>query len=373
MQDYIVPDPKDAAFFGHPRGLGWLAATELWERFSYYGMQGLLVLYLVHRLLLPGHVEHIWGFAPFRSAVESLYGPLSAEGLGSAIFGLYAGFVWMTPILGGLLADRLTGRTPTIIAGGLLMAAGHFLMAFDQTFLVALACLLIGVGLFKGNLATQVKGLYAADDDRIDSAYQIYYLAIQISVIVTPLVCGTLGEVYGWHWGFGAAGIGMVAGLGVYLRGRKWLPPDVRRGGQGSMAAVALTRRERRRVALLAALIPLFGVASAAGYQVQNVYPLWVERTLDMTIMGWRMPVTWLQSVDASFCAASIIVSLIFWRWRARLGREPDEITKMTLGVVLIAASNLVLVVPAWNLPQPAFAPVSPGSFPMKCSVVLAC
>ena len=133
----------DTAFLGHPRGLGWLSFTEVWERFSYYGMQALLVLYMTHRLLLPGHVEHVLGFGGFRAAVEAVYGHLSPQALGSAIFGLYAGFVWMTPILGGLLADRVTGRTRTIVAGALLMALGHFLMAFEQSFLIALLCLLI--------------------------------------------------------------------------------------------------------------------------------------------------------------------------------------------------------------------------------------
>src|SRR5205823_2010670 len=119
----------DTAFLGHPRGLGWLSFTELWERFSYYGMQALLVLYMTHRLLLPGHAEHVLGFRPFRRVIESVYGPLSAQALASAIFGLYAGFVWMTPILGGLLADRVSGRARAIVGGGLLMAVGHFLMA----------------------------------------------------------------------------------------------------------------------------------------------------------------------------------------------------------------------------------------------------
>lgn len=156
----------DRAFFGHPRGLGWLSFTELWERFSYYGMQTLLVLYMTHQLLLPGHVEHIAGFAVFRQIVESVTGPLSVQALGSQIFGLYAGLVWFTPILGGLLADRLTGRTFAIVGGAILMVIGHFLMAFEQSFLIALTCLLIGVGCFKGNLAGQVGSLYAPGDAR---------------------------------------------------------------------------------------------------------------------------------------------------------------------------------------------------------------
>jgi POT family proton-dependent oligopeptide transporter len=138
---------SDHSFVGHPRGLGYLAFTEAWERFSYYGMQTLLVLYMVRQLLHPGHIERIAGFTAFRAALERAYGtPLSTVALASAIFGLYSGLVYLTPIAGGIIADRWLGRTRTITIGALLMAIGHFLMAFDQSFLIALLCLLIGVG-----------------------------------------------------------------------------------------------------------------------------------------------------------------------------------------------------------------------------------
>src|SRR5437867_8169806 len=218
---------EDRAFFGHPRGLGYISFTEAWERFSYYGMQSLLILYMVHQLLHPGHIEHIAGFASFRHFLEFIYrGPLSVQALASAIFGLYTGLVYLTPIGGGLIADRLLGRTRTITIGALLMAAGHFLMAFDVTFLAALTCLLTGVGCFKGNLASQVGALYPIGDNRRADAFQIYYIFINAGVIISPLIAGTLGEVYGWHYGFGAAGIGMLIGLAIYLAGRRYLPPD---------------------------------------------------------------------------------------------------------------------------------------------------
>jgi POT family proton-dependent oligopeptide transporter len=216
---------EDRSFIGHPRGLAYLAFTEAWERFSYYGMQSLLVLYMVNRLLHPGHIERISGFGPFRHLLESIYrGPLSVQALASAIFGLYTGLVYLTPIGGGLIADRVLGRTRTITIGALLMAAGHFLMAFDVSFLLALLCLLTGVGCFKGNLASQVGALYATGDNRRADAFQIYYIFINAGVIASPLIAGTLGEVYGWHYGFGAAGVGMLIGLTIYLSGRKWLP-----------------------------------------------------------------------------------------------------------------------------------------------------
>jgi proton-dependent oligopeptide transporter, POT family len=208
---------KDTGFLGHPWGLAWLSGSEFWERFSYYGMQALLVLYMTKQLLLPGHVEHVAGFGPFRAAIEYFSGPLSPLAMGSMIFGLYAGFVYVTPIAGGIIADRWIGRTRAVITGAALMAAGHFLMAFEQSFLLAIACLLLGVGFFKGNIATQVGELYAADDPRRADGYQIYFFGIQLAVIASPFVCGTLGEVYGWHYGFGAAGVGMLIGLAVYV------------------------------------------------------------------------------------------------------------------------------------------------------------
>ena len=163
---------SDIAFFGHPKGLAYLSFSEAWERFSYYGMQTLLVLYMVHQLLLPGHVEHVAGFATLRGFLERASGPLSVQALASAVFGLYAGAVYLTPVLGGLLADRVLGRTKTVIIGALLMAAGHFLMAFEQPFLLALLCLILGNGCFKGNIASQVGGLYAHDDLRRADAFR---------------------------------------------------------------------------------------------------------------------------------------------------------------------------------------------------------
>ena len=145
-------NPDDRSFLGHPRGLGYIAFTEAWERFSYYGMQALLVLYMVNRLLHPGHIEHIAGFVPFRHLIESIRGPLSIQPLASTIFGLYTGLVYLTPIAGGFIADRFLGRTRTITIGALLMSAGHFLMAFDATFLLALTCLLTGVGCLRETL-----------------------------------------------------------------------------------------------------------------------------------------------------------------------------------------------------------------------------
>ena len=244
----LVSDESDRSFLGHPRGLAYISFTEAWERFSYYGMQTLLVLYMVGQLLLPGHVENIAGFTAFRSFVENMYGgTLSTVALASAIFGLYTGFVYLTPIAGGFIADRWLGKTSTITIGALLMAMGHFLMAFDVSFLIALSCLLIGVGCFKGNLASQVSELYSPQDMRRADAFQIYFLFINAAVIAAPLIAGTLGEVYGWHYGFGAAGVGMLISLVVYLSGRKWLPVETVRPAKDSIQTPKTNLTSNRR------------------------------------------------------------------------------------------------------------------------------
>lgn len=211
----------DRWFFGHPKALAFLAFTEAWERFSYYGMTALLVLYMTKQLLLPGHVENIAGFDTARTFFEHTYGggkAMTVVALASAIYGFYASTVYVTPFLvGGPLGDWVLGRTGTIILGACLMATGHFLMAFDVSFLGALTCLMLGAGCLKGNLAAQVGGLYGETDNRRADAFQIYYLGINGGVIFGPLVTGLLGTNFGWHFGFGAAGVGMLVSLAIYL------------------------------------------------------------------------------------------------------------------------------------------------------------
>ena len=338
----------DSAFFGHPAGLGWLAFCELWERFSYYGMQALLVLYLSNYLFLPQNIGHVVGIDALRAAIESVTGPRSPQQLASIVFGLYAGIVYLTPLFGGLLADRLLGRTKTVVIGASLMAIGHFLMAFEASFLAALACLLVGVGCFKGNIAAQVGDLYAPGDKRRASAFQIFMLAVQIAVILSPLVCGTLGEKVAWHWGFGAAGVGMLIGLVVYLSGRRWLPPEAPRArGGAKLPRPAMTGAEKARLALLVALIPVLMLSIVGNQQFNNAYPLWSEKYMDLVLFGWQVPVTWLQAVDATISFFTMLLSVAFWRWWATRRREPDELMKMALGSLLAAGAPALLIIAA--------------------------
>jgi POT family proton-dependent oligopeptide transporter len=308
-------------------------------------MQTLLVLYMTRQLLLPGHVEHIAGYRYFHALLRPMYGALDTPvATASAIFGFYTSFVYLTPILGGFIADRLLGRTRTVIIGATLMSIGHFLMAFDATFIAALLCLLFGVGCFKGNLASQVGSLYAPNDLRRADAFQIYYLFINAAVIIAPMVTGTLGEKVAWHLGFGIAGVGMVIGLIIYLIGRPWLPTDEVMAARNSTAPASLTRDEIKAIVLLVGLLPVLAVGAIVNQQIFNSYLLWVPEHVNMQFLGWTIPTTWLVTFDAIVSVSLLVGAVAFWRWWAARAKEPDEITKITLGLAISTLGALCLV-----------------------------
>lgn len=331
-------------FFGHPVGLAWLTVCEFWERFSFYGMQNLLALYLTGQLLLPGHLERIIGSGALRSVLEALYGAHTPISMSAGIIGLYTGFVYLTPIAGGWLADRFLGRTAAVSAGAIAMAAGHFLMAFEASFLLALGCMLVGVGLFKGNISSQIGDLYERDDPRRDTAYQIFLLSVQVAVIVSPFVCGSLGEKVGFHWGFGAAGVGMLVGLAVYLAARPTLPPERDRSrAKAATVREPFTPEERRAVTILVCLLPVLSLVMVGNQQFFVAFVLWAKSHLELTIAGFEMPATWLFAIGAVMSSGAIVVSMAFWRWWGRHRAEPDELGKMGGGALLAACGPLVL------------------------------
>jgi POT family proton-dependent oligopeptide transporter len=338
-------DRDDTAFLGHPKGLGYLAFTEACERFSYYSMQSLLVLFMVHQLLLPGHIEHILGFAWLRA---TLFPGLEGQPLASAIFGTYAALVYGTPILGGILADRLLGRTRTMVIGAVLMSMGHFLMAFEPAFLFALLCLVLGVGCFKGNVASQVGGLYGQNDLRRAMAFQIFYIAINVSVIVGPLVSGTLGEKIGWHYGFGAAGVMMVVGLIIYLKGQRYLPADEVTDRAARVERPKLSRADWVPVIALILLIPVMAIALLTNQQIFNGYLVWGDREFDLTFFDFTVPSTWLITVDAALSFSMLVAVAAFWKYWSLKRREPDELGKMIIGSLFTISGGLCLFAAAF-------------------------
>jgi proton-dependent oligopeptide transporter, POT family len=340
--------------FGHPRGLTFLFATEMWERFSYYGMRALLVLYMVKYLLLPGQAENVIGLGALRQFYEWMLGPLGVQPFSSHIYGLYTGLVYLTPLFGGMLADRVLGQHRTILLGAAMMAIGHFMMAFEPLFLFALTMLILGNGAFKPNMSAQVGGLYAPGDPRRDRAYSIFYVGINLGAFLAPLVCGTLGEELGWHYGFGAAGVGMTLALVIYLCAMPTLPPDeLHKAMATGSEHQPLDRSEWRGiVALLVLFIPT-SFFWATYEQQGNTIMLWADdhtnRAIDLIIWRGEIPVTWFQAFNPFmiFAFTPLVVSL--WSRQAKRGREPTTVSKMAIGCFGVALANLIMVGAAWQ------------------------
>jgi POT family proton-dependent oligopeptide transporter len=334
-----------AEFFGHPRALSYLFATEMWERFSYYGMRSLLVLYMVKYLLLPQRAADIVGLTSLKGALETLFGPLAAQPFASQIYGIYTGLVYLTPILGGLVADRVLGQRRTVIIGAALMALGHFMMAFEQLFLFALAILILGNGAFKPNISTQVGALYAPHDRRRDRAFSIFYVGINLGAFLAPLVCGTLGEKFGWHYGFAAAGIGMTIGLVIYLAATPSLPKDAfaRRRSPDR----PLDRNERRSIFALLLLFAPVSLFWATYEQQGNTITLWADQFTDRQLFGSEIPVTWFQAFNPFMIFA--FTPLVVGLWRRQGKNEPSTTIKLAIGCLLTALAYLIMVAAAWS------------------------
>jgi len=332
------PASNNTAFFGHPKGLGYLAGTEVWERFSFYGMQALLMLYITKHLLTPEVAPSEIGLASFRNVVAALFGPMTDFAFAVQIFGLYGGFILVTPLIGAWLGDRVYGRTRMVTIGVLLMAAGHFAMASEVTFLLALLLLILGGGCISGNMKPQITGLYASEDSRRTRAFVIYQIAINFGALVAPLIIGTLGEKIGFHWGFGAAGIGMLVGLVIYLAGRRHLPPDV---GTKREAVPPLTRTQWISIGtLLLVLIPVI-FATTTAVQAYGIMIIWAETAVDREVFGFEMPVSWIFTIEAFMTIAWLFLCNRLWaRWK-RQSREPNDLTKHGFGNALVVISFL--------------------------------
>ena len=336
--------------FGHPIGLSVLAGTEVWERFSFYGMQGLLMLYMTKYLLLPQHAGHVLGLAGFRAALVGMFGPLSDLAFAAQTYGIYAGLLYATPLAGAWLGDRVLGKTRTVSIGCVLMAGGHLAMASEHFFLVALSLIILGAGCVIGNMAAQVGQLYAPGDHRRTRAFGLYLLALNVGALVSPLIVGTLGEKVGWHWGFGAAGIGMLIGLVIYLAGRRHLPPDTisKRGDHAR-----LTRRQWGVLAVLTLILVPYLLASSALFQAYGIMYVWADTAVDRNILGWEMPVTWVGIFDGAMTIVGVLIANALWKRLATRGREMSDLAKlgiscagMAAGYLYISAVSLLPVAP---------------------------
>lgn len=320
--------PSD--WFGQPRGLTILFLTDMWEQFSFYGMRALLVYYMVKQLLL-------------------------AQETASFIYGVYAACVYFTPLVGGVVADRWLGKRNSVLIGGSIMALGHFMMAFEPMFYIALGTIALGNGLFLPSLPSQVGALYADDDPRRRSAYNFYYMGVNLGGFLAPLGCGTVGEIYGWHWGFTVAGIGMVTGLLTYIGGSRYLPrePSLRERRAREKAPTTSSSKGGQtvlqRFALLAGIAGIAIVFRTAYEQVGNTLPLFIEHT-NRAIGSFVIPMTWFQSLNPLVVIAFTPFLVAHWLRLARAGREPSSIMKMSMGAGVVAFSYAMLAgVAAWS------------------------
>ncbi|WP_413293755.1 peptide MFS transporter [Bdellovibrio sp. HCB185ZH] len=344
----------DKTFFGHPRALFTLFFTEMWERFSFYGMRALLVLYMAQYLFIEADKgKEVWGYSFLKSAIESSFGPVSAQALSSHIYGLYMGLVYFTPFFGGIIADRYWGKRRSVYVGGILMAIGHFLMAIESMFFLALLFIIAGNGFFKPNISTQVGELYPAGDKRRDGAFTLFYMGINLGAFFSPLVCGTLGQKVGWHWGFGAAGIGMLAGLVIYHFGGKHLPSSEHKVSVKEVEAAAkkpLTKNEWKRTWALtfmcAITIFFWGVYEQQG----NTLQLFADQSTDWNFFGWEMPSTWYQSFNPFIIFIFAPILDRAWAWQSRKGKENTTAMKMAIGCFLGTAALIVMFMAAQSI-----------------------
>ena len=319
MSQTVAAAPRRSTWFGQPKGLTILFLTQMWEQFSYYGMRALLVYYMTRELLL-------------------------GQEKASLIYGAYTATAYFTPIFGGMLADGWLGKRRAVILGAAIMAAGHFMMSFDALLYVALATIALGNGLFLPSLPSQINDLYEASDPRRARAYNIYYVGINIGGFLAPLICGTLGELYGWHVGFAAAGVGMLAGLGIYMLGGAYLPDQGQRP-----ASIPPTQAEAAKANPLSTIALLLGIGVAvtlfrgAYEQIGNTVALWSDANVTRQLGSVTIPATWFQSLNPLLVFLMTPALLAYWRRRADRGLEPPATRRMALGALIVALSYALL------------------------------
>jgi POT family proton-dependent oligopeptide transporter len=329
-------DRSQRTFFGHPRGLATLFFTEMWERFSYYGMRGFLILYMTKALLF-------------------------TDKQASNGYALYVSSVWLTPILGGLIADAWLGQYRSVLIGGIIIALGHFTLAFHglPPLYAGLALIVIGTGMLKPNISTLVGGLYEPGDERRDSGFSLFYMGINLGAFLGPIIAGRLAEGVDWHVGFACAGVGMVLGLTQYVLGRRHLQPAVDRIAAQKAARRAtdvqqqqsgpLTRDDWRRIWAVVVLFVFASLFWGAYEQAGSTLTLFADRYVHLELLGLKLYASWFVSVQALFV---ILLSPLFaWLW-IRLGaRQPSSPAKFAIALVFVGLA-FVLLIPAGALAQ---------------------
>lgn len=340
-----ISSVNDRGWFGQPAGLSTLFFTEMWERLSYYGMRALLVLYMV--------------------------APLEKGGMGlstasaATIYGWYTALVYAVSLPGGFIADRWLGQYKAVFVGGCIIVLGHLSLALPTKamFFPGLALIILGTGLLKPNISSLVGALYDQQDQRRDGGFSIFYMGVNVGAMLAPLVCGTLGQKVGWHWGFGAAGVGMVLGVLQYWLGRRRLEPALDRlkaeriqHQAENKASWDLTRTEWKRLGVIGVLFLFAALFWAAFEQAGSSLNLFADKNTRLSFFGREFPSTWFQSLNPIYI---IIFAPLFTGMWQLLGRgQPSSPAKFTFGLLLEGLGFLLLVPAAvYALQQ---GPVSP-------------
>ncbi|MDO8494445.1 MAG: peptide MFS transporter, partial [Deltaproteobacteria bacterium] len=316
----------------HPKGLYILFFTEMWERFSYYGMRAILVLYLVS---------------------QTQEGPMGGLGWTKIealkLYGWYTMLTYLTCIPGGWIADRFLGQKKSVMVGGLLLCAGHFLMAFPglNTFYTSLGLIIAGVGMLKPNISTLVGALYKHNDPMRDKAFTLFYIGINLGAFISAFIVGTVGELLGWHYGFALAGVGMALGQIVYITGQKHLVAP--HGLKSTLEAAdkstgPLTKQEKDRLLVMMISFLIVIVFWGAFEQAGGLMNLYTFEKTNRFLMGWEIPASWFQSLNPLFIVLLGTVVANFWYWRAKLKKESSSIYKMALGVMIMGFGFIFMV-----------------------------
>ena len=356
---------RDTRFFGHPKGLAYLLGADCGWAFAFFGIQISLTLYMTQTLLKPGHVEHVLGFGPYRALLAHGFGAVSDTAVASQTFGIATGLVYALPILGGVIADRWLGQRRACAAGLMIMVLACILMVREETFLFAIGCLVIGTGLMKATLVSQIGRLYDMDDDRRTRGFGLYLIALNTGSFVTPLISGTLGERLGWRYGYMALAVGMGLGAAFYTFGFRHMPADlVRRApargpGQASAAKARLRTGAVGMVAVLLVLIVVDGLWAGLYNQAFNVLPVWADTHVERHILGFLTPVTWVNTLDGVLTIAAAAFAVRLWARGPRRGGDGVDIRRIAVGLTLSGLAYLALAFGA-TLGGPSKAPLWP-------------
>ncbi|MEL4456871.1 peptide MFS transporter [Lutimonas vermicola] len=322
----LTKAPEQREFLGHPVGLYILFFTEMWERFSYYGMRAILVLYLV------------------QATTDSNPGLGWSNGEALALYGWYTMLVYVASIPGGWIADKFLGQKKSVLYGGILLVAGHSILAIEEywAFYTGLGLIVAGVGMLKPNISTMVGGLYRKGDIRRDKGFTIFYIGINVGAFLSSLIVGYVGEVHGWHYGFGLAGIGMAMGLLQYLFGQKYLKNVGNFLGVSQNSAEKeamkkpLTKIEKDRIIVLMISFLLVIIFWGAFEQAGGLMNIYAKEKTNRMLMGWEIPASWFQSLNAMFIIFLGTTVAAYWAKKKLKGKLSTSLFKMIIGLIIM-------------------------------------